>query len=203
MCLYERAEVSMDMKENVHIWECVRSCACTVSGHTRVRGREGTYVWTVFMSMWINQGTRAITQGNVCMCSACGCQHGHQLMELMNECVCGTICDGYASLLREISAENPFYTTWLSLELLLVKLKGGWLLRAMWHLLEHDHDASATFQAAQDVFSQKNMPGGSLPLAWYDGLECKLLPPKHWNLFFFLLSLFLPYSCIPCCLWPD
>lgn len=76
-----------------------------------------------------------------------GCQHGHQHAELVNECVCGTICSGYASLLGDTPAETPIYTVWLSPVLMLTKLKGGWVLRAMWHLLEHDCGASATSQA--------------------------------------------------------
>ena len=41
------------------------------------------------------------------MCSARGCQHGHQRIEIMNDCVRGTIWDGYAPLLGQLSAETP------------------------------------------------------------------------------------------------
>lgn len=91
-----------------------------------------------------------MTQRNMCMCSARGCQHGSQHAELMHKRICGTIWDGYASLLGEISAEppTPIYTVWLAPVLLVMKLKGKWALRAMWHLLEHDCDAFVTSQVA-------------------------------------------------------
>lgn len=47
------------------------------------------------------------------------------------------------------------------------------------------------------------MQGEIPPLAWYDGLEWKLLASQHWNLSLFLVSLSLLCSCLSCCLWSD
>lgn len=130
------------------------------------------------MNMWISQGAREIRQGNVCMRSACICQHRHQCTGLMNECVCGAIWDGHAPLLGEISMETSIYTAWLSLLLLLMKLKGGWVLRAMRHCLEQNCGASATSQAAWDGPSQSENAGAkpTSSLVWWFGVKTPCFP---------------------------
>lgn len=87
------------------------------------------------------------------LCSVRGCQQGSQRAEIMHKRICGTIWDGYVSLLGEISAETPtppLYTVWLAPVLLVMKLKGRWVLRATYHLLEHDCGTFVTSQVARD-----------------------------------------------------